>query len=113
MTLKEMDVFWEEHQGAIIGAFEKTMLGAIENLGAGAPAGNNALAEAGGDIETLFHKFISNQEMDGMQPGVPTKAALAGVNHRLAHPYAKANPARPSFRDTGMYLQSFRSWMTD
>jgi hypothetical protein len=108
-----MEVFWELHQDGIIAAFEKTMIGAIENLGMGAPAGNNALAEAESDIETQFKKFISNKEMDGIQPGVPTKASLKGVNHRLAHPYAKGNPVRASFRDTGLYEQSFKAWMTD
>jgi len=45
-------------------------------------------------------------------PGIPTGAAEAGVNHRLLHPYAKDNPERPSFIDTGQYQADFKSWVT-
>ena len=109
-----MEIFWELHQEPIIAAYEDTLRGAIENLSTGkAPLGNNALGNAESEIEKLFKFFISNREMDGIQPGVPTKAALKGINHRLAHPYAKSNPERPSFRDTSMYEDHFHVWMTD
>jgi hypothetical protein len=63
-------------------------------------------------IETMFRDFISTQEAERAGiPGTPTKAALRGVNHRLAHPYAKGNARRPSFRDTGLYVGSFKSWV--
>jgi hypothetical protein len=52
------------------------------------------------------------QEIESMGlRGVPTKAALKGINHRLRHPYRKSNPRRPSFVDTGLYVASFRAWM--
>jgi hypothetical protein len=38
-------------------------------------------------------------------------AATAGVNHRKKKPYAKANPARPAFVDTGLYQSAFRAWV--
>jgi hypothetical protein len=42
---------------------------------------------------------------------VKTKRRYRGaVNHRLARPYAKDNPQRPSFRDTGVYESSFTVW---
>jgi len=44
-------------------------------------------------------------------PGVPTKAALRGVNHRLKHPYRRRG-ARPSFVDTSLYMSSFKAWAT-
>jgi hypothetical protein len=107
-----MEIFWEEHQDASIKAFEEALLGALENIALGAPSVGDALAQGAGVVETLFHQFISEQQMDGLQPGVPTKAALAGISHRLLHPYAKSNPARPSFRDTGLYMDSFKAWVT-
>lgn len=106
-----MEVFYTFHEKEIGEAITNTMLGELENAALGAPAGNNAMAEATSQIETLFKKFISNQEMDGTQPGVPTEAARKGINHRLAHPYAKGNPSRPSFRDTGLYEQSMKAWV--
>ncbi len=67
---------------------------------------------ASADIESAFRDFIDSREAERVGiPGTPTKAALAGVNHRLKHPYRKTNPRRPSFRDTGMYVRSFRVWV--
>lgn len=63
-------------------------------------------------IQTMFNDFISSREAEVVGiPGTPTKAALRGVNHRLKHPYAKSNPRRASFIDTGLYLASFRAWV--
>lgn len=63
-------------------------------------------------IENEFREFISSKEAEKVGiPGTPTQAALRGVNHRLKHPYAKKNPRRPSFNDTGLYMNSFRAWM--
>lgn len=66
-----------------------------------------------GQLQADFRRFISQREVErvGLK-GVPTKAALRGVNHRFKHPYAKGNARRPSFRDTGLYEASFRAWLT-
>lgn len=106
-----MEIFAELRHADIVSVLEETISDSLESLLSGAPPGNNALAAATGQIETLFHQFISRQEMDGIQPGVPTQAALKGVNHRLARPYAKSNPARPSFRDTGQTDADFKAWI--
>ena len=64
-------------------------------------------------IMQAFRVFIYSGEAERVGiPGTPTQAALKGVNHRRAHPYRKSNPRRPSFRDTGLYVASFRSWVT-
>jgi hypothetical protein len=60
-----------------------------------------------------FQNFIREREMDGVIPGVPTMASWRGVNHNLSHPYARRNPIRPSFIDTGLYLGSFKAWVSD
>jgi hypothetical protein len=107
-----MEIFFEEHQKEIAVAVEESIGDALETLLSGHSPGGNATAAASADIETLFKRFISNGEMDSLgYPGVPTAAALAGVNHRLAHPYAKGNAARVSFRDTGLYEASFKAWI--
>lgn len=63
-----------------------------------------------GDIAEEFRRMIDDRAFDGLVSGVPTEAARAGVNHRLLHPYAKSNPARPSFVDTGLYQSMMRAW---
>jgi hypothetical protein len=64
-------------------------------------------------IQAKFRDFINSGEAGRVGiPGTPTGAAQRGVNHRRKHPYRKSNPPRPSFRDTGMYVASFRSWVT-
>jgi hypothetical protein len=98
---------------AVAAALEQSGKEALEALMLGAPAANLSLsAAAESEIEAAFRLFLDQKEMDG-RPGVPTAAALKGVNHRLAHPYAKGNAERPSFVDTGQYQQHFKSWMED
>ena len=63
-------------------------------------------------VEEMFKDFISSGEAERVGvAGAPTAAALRGVNHRLLHPYAKANPRRVSFRDTGLFQSSFKAWV--
>jgi hypothetical protein len=64
-------------------------------------------------LEAKFRRMLSARRYDGVIPGVPTLASLRGVSHLRRHPYAKNNPSRPSFIDTGMYQQSFRVWVED
>jgi hypothetical protein len=115
-----MEVFVEELGDAIGDAFAEAAKNALQDLMSGVPmvqasyigGGANFVltADATQEIETAFRMFIDQQELDGVVPGVPTQASLKGINHRLAHPYAKANQPRPSFRDTGLYQSSFRAW---
>jgi hypothetical protein len=108
-----MEIFVEEiGADRIEKAVEHSIAGALETMisshGRNTPD-SFLTTEAEGEIEDAFRLFLSQGEMDGIQPGVPTKAALAGVSHRFAHPYAK-RPARPSFIDTGTYQASFKVW---
>ena len=107
-----IETFYELHQQEIADELAQAMSNSLGNLLMGAPASSNVLAAAEGAIDAKFKQFISGQEMDALGvPGVPTKAAQKGVNHRLAHPYAKGNPERPSFRDTGTYQAAFKAWV--
>jgi hypothetical protein len=64
-------------------------------------------------VEEVFRRMLDQRELDGRAPGVPTEASLRGVNHRLLHPYAKSNPPRVSFVDTGQYQANVRVWITE
>lgn len=106
-----MQLFAEESgTEAINAAIEHSIAGALENIMLGGPTGAlNITADAESEIEDAFKLFLSLQLLDGIEPGVPTQAALNGVSHRFKHPYAKRGP-RPSFIDTGTYQASFKVW---
>lgn len=105
-----MGAFYRSHEADVVKALEESLGGAVESLMMGRrvePWGRATQA-----IQREFRDFISSKEAERVGiPGTPTKAALRGVNHRLKHPYAKRNPRRPSFRDTGLYMTSFRAWV--
>jgi len=109
-----MEIFYEENQQVIANAIGEAITDAMDMImDRGEIPASIFPAEGIGDIQESFTRFINERIMDGIQPGVPTKAAQKGVNHRLAHPYAKGNPERPSFKDTGEYMQSFRAWIDE
>lgn len=105
-----MATFYRVHGKDVATALEQSLGGALESLLMGQrvdPWGRGMQA-----IQQEFRDFISSKEAERVGiPGTPTQAALRGVNHRLKHPYRKSNPRRPSFRDTGLYMTSFRSWV--
>jgi hypothetical protein len=106
-----MQTFAEVKEAEILDFVQASLSDALENLMAGGPAGN-PFSQGEADIETMFKNFIISQEVETASiPGVPTQAALDGVNHRLKHPYAKDNQRRPSFDDTGLYVQNFKCWI--
>jgi len=105
-----MEIFSELHLPEIAGILEIHIATDIQDLISGATPNNNSMIAAMGEIKDMFVKFIDTKEMDGVGfPGVPTEASLKGINHRFVHPYAKGNPIRPSFRDTGNYEDHFWS----
>ena len=111
-----MGIFYEVHGTEIVSAVESAMQGKLENLLMGSPADTSGPLFAAGDlsqVEEMFRHFLDAEEMNGRAPGVPTKAALDGVNHRLKHPYVASNPPRPSFIDTGLYQASMRAWVEE
>lgn len=103
-------VFFELCEEEIMGYLADALEGTIDDLLSGAPLSNNPYGAATERIVLRFRKFIENEEMDETgTPGVPTKAALQGVNHRLN---IKHGARRPSFRDTGLMEASFAAWMS-
>lgn len=105
-----MATFYRVRNKDVIGAIENSIHGSLESLLMGQrvdPWGN-----AMQSIQSAFKDFINSKQAETVGiPGTPTKAALRGVNHRYKHPYMKRNPRRPSFRDTGLYVGSFRAWV--
>lgn len=108
-----MQAFADLHMPEIVGALEDAISGSIQSLfqGGSGAISSNALAAGESLIQNTFMKFLDERGFDGLLPGVPTQAAQRGVNHRLMRPYAKSNPARPSFIDTGLYQANFRAWV--
>jgi hypothetical protein len=104
-----MGTFADRFGDFIAGELEQSVAKALNSILIGAPPNIDPFAGATANIEDRFKDFISKQELDGVA-GVPTKAALRGVNHRLKHPY-KRRAARASFVDTGLYLSSFKAWV--
>lgn len=105
-----MAAFYRVHERDVQAAIDGSLEGAFEALLMKRTV--NPWDAGMQKIQQSFRDFISTKEAENVGiPGTPTKAALAGVNHRLRHPYARRNPRRPSFRDTGLYMASFRAWI--
>ena len=102
--------FWTLHGDEIAKDVERSLEGALNSMLNGAPMNHDVFGSASSKIRARFSEFLMKQEMDGLFPGVPTAAALRGVNHRMKHPYKRRAP-RPSFIDTGLFESSFKAWM--
>lgn len=109
-----MQHFWDKRGDKIADNLAKAYLNALKSRMMGGPATLDPAGSALSQTSVMFDKFISNREIEKMGiAGIPTKAAKRGVNHRLAHPFAKGNPRRSSFDDTGLYKSSFRAWLEE
>jgi hypothetical protein len=84
----------------------------IEKAAAKALANNTKMVVPASDcrmLESLFKESIIGQRFDGSIPGVPVKAAIAGISHKYLHPYAKRG-SRASFIDTDLFRKNFKVW---
>lgn len=105
-----METYFDLHSGDIAASLEGSMAGALESLLMGAPRSHNPFGTAESEIIKGFHDFIENREMETLGiPGIPTQAALDGVNHRKKNP--RTGIRRPSFKDTGQYMNAFTAWI--
>lgn len=111
------EIFYELHKAEIAADLETGLAGALESILMGAPVDLSVFGSAESKIDDHFRKFLDAGELESLgYPGMPTEASgrgkrIGGINHRLRHPYAKSNPARPSLIDTGLYQSSFKSWV--
>lgn len=105
-----MEVFYQQNDAFVARSLEQSVSGALENLLMGAPPSVNAFAGGTDKIEDRFKTFLSTRKMEKLgYPGVPTQAALDGINHRFKNP--RTGKHRPSFIDTGQYQASFKAWV--
>jgi hypothetical protein len=108
-----MDAFAFAHLPDIAKELEESIAGALEALMMGGAPSANPFATAETNITAMFKNFLATGAIEHLGiEGVPTQAALDGVSHRRKHPYAKGNPRRPSFIDTGLYQQNFLAWFS-
>lgn len=106
-----MAAFVDLHEADIVDAIESSISGSLETMLMGGPVAN-PFAGAESAIESEFREFLDREEMAqvagiaGHAGGVPTEAALKGVNSRLKK---RRGARRPSFIDTGMYQASMKA----
>jgi hypothetical protein len=108
-----MQTFYILKQERIAGFLANSMANALQDRLNGRTVGRNPMFDAEQQIEAAFRGFLDANEMNRLSvalTGTPVSAAaVAGVNPRKKHPYAKKNKARPSFIATGLYRASFRA----
>ena len=105
-----MQRFWDKHAQSNTDDIANGLAGAIEGMMMGAPPGD-PYADGMESIGQRFRVFLRDEEIVGTgAPGVPTQAALDGVNHRLKR---RKGRRRPSFIDTGLYFATFKAWTTE
>jgi hypothetical protein len=105
-------LFYTLHQADIAQALADGMGDALASIMAGAPLTIDPHGAAMETIRDKFVTFLETEEAAGYIAGVPTAAALKGVNHRLKRPYKKSNPRRPSFIDSSQMETAFVAWIT-
>lgn len=107
-----MERFWNRHGPDFVDGLVAGQVQAMEAAITGRPVTVDTRSVLS-EMQHEFRRFISTREVERVGiKGVPTQAALKGVSHRRKHPYAGRNPRRPSFRDSGLYMASFRAWIT-
>jgi len=105
-----IEIFYQQNAQAIADMVAESMAGSLETLMMG-QVPRDPMLGAMSAIEKLFKNFILSGEMEKLgYLGVPTQAALDGVNHALK---LKKGPRRPSFKDTGLYMSAFHAWMSN
>jgi hypothetical protein len=82
---------------------EKTIL---ERKGQTRTSLKNLMKPSTKQIEGMFKSFLRAEEMNGMAPGVPTKASFGKQRKR-----GRSIKPHSSFVRTGIYMSSFRAWI--
>lgn len=105
-----MEIFWEEHREEIGEWLSDALADQIQDMANGAPISNDPFLDAEQNIEASFRDFIETGEIEKISPDTPTQAALEGRTKRRKN---QKGPRRVSFRDTGLYVRSFRARVED
>ena len=104
------ETFWGKYGQQTGDDMAQAYIGALEALQVGRVI-RDPLGQVTSKIERRFKQFLTNKEMDGLQPGVPTQAAQEGHSKRFKRSRAARAP-RPSFVDSGLYRASSKAWFT-
>jgi hypothetical protein len=101
--------FYYEHQEEILREIHETInLQLVNHINYGVPFDESVIILS--EVVKAFSLFIEREEMAGLDVnGVPTLAALEGINSRLKIHHG---PRRPSFIDGGLFLSSFNAWIS-
>ena len=108
-----MQFFYNKYGSQIGDAMAKGFVDALETSVMRGRTPTDPFAGAMSKTQAMFQQLITMQEMNGASTPsglpIPTRAARLGISSRFKR--RRSGSARPSFRDTGLYLQSFRSWI--
>ncbi|HQT24977.1 MAG TPA: hypothetical protein PLK99_00060 [Burkholderiales bacterium] len=103
-----MEVFYELYQQKIAEKLAAAMAEKIESIAQGNPNVRLKTFDVG-DIELAFRQYLSADEWQKIS-GQRIAAAELGISHRKKDK-KRAGP-RPAFIDTGLYQQTFKSWVS-
>jgi hypothetical protein len=98
-------VYEEDIKNIISDKFPEVIVNMIYEGKYSSATTKSIMKDSAKQIERLFKQFLDNEEMNGMMPGVPTKASLGKQRKR-----GKTNKQRASFEKSGIYRASFRCW---
>ncbi len=106
-----IETFARVHEKEIAEQIAQAGADAIEHMARGAPTDVNFMGDVESWIEHRFREFISLREIEALGiPGVPTEAARRGKSRRFGSGKTTLG-SRPSFIDTGLYVNSFKVWV--
>jgi hypothetical protein len=108
-----VETFYNMEEDHIVDLIEDAFLEDLEEVMQADKVSRKGISdEATNQIQERFKQNLLLKKYDGVLGGVPTLAAQRGVSHLQAHPFTRRAP-RPSFVDTGNYMNSFRVWVED
>lgn len=107
-----MQIFAIENEAKIASLITEAALKEIARVASGKGRSDKPFFGATQKIDEAFRDFLDSGQMEAIMPITqPIAAAQMGVNHRKKAGYNKGREARPAFIDTGLYQQSFTSWV--
>lgn len=102
-----MRIFVEDNEDFINEVIADEMAGAIEALAQGATVVEFGSPLMLDKLEERFKDFITNEEMKA----ITGKNTAAAEDRATLRRKMKKGPERPAFVDTGLYRDSFKSWV--
>lgn len=100
--------FVELHEQEIADALADSLEDALDTIIGAGVVPSNPLAAAEQKVTSMLKTYFDTEEIAKLgTTGVPTAAALKGVNHRLK---VGKGPRRPSFIDTGALRNASDAW---